>query len=272
MGSLVVVVLGFVVFAVAFGIVERICPAIPGVSIFRRDRRTDYTYWFVSLIGHRAIDKVAAVMALVPPALLLGFRGKDLVPQMVGWFHARSPFAHHPPALALLEALLLSDFFAYWMHRCFHGKRLWRFHAVHHSGKMLDWLAASRGHPVNEVMQRLAVLTPIVLCGFDVKVLAAATPVLVFWALFIHANVPWGFGPLRYVITTPLFHRWHHTSEDEGLDKNFAGLFPIYDLVFGTFYAPPGKQPTRFGVAGDGVPPGYLAQLTYPFRRAKGPG
>jgi sterol desaturase/sphingolipid hydroxylase (fatty acid hydroxylase superfamily) len=66
--------------------------------------------------------------------------------------------------------------------------------------------------------------------------------------------------------------RWHHTSEEEGLDKkNSAGLFPVYDLVFGTFYAPPGKPPIRFGVAGDGVPPGFWGQLAYPFRRARSP-
>jgi sterol desaturase/sphingolipid hydroxylase (fatty acid hydroxylase superfamily) len=69
------------------------------------------------------------------------------------------------------------------------------------------------------------------------------------------------------VIASPVFHRWHHTSEEEGLDKNFAGLFPFIDLAFGTFYMPEGRQPERFGIVRDDVPDGLVAQLAYPFRR-----
>ncbi|HET8578957.1 MAG TPA: sterol desaturase family protein, partial [Methylomirabilota bacterium] len=88
-----------------------------------------------------------------------------------------------------------------------------------------------------------------------------------FYAILLHANVPWTLGPLRYAIASPAFHRWHHTSEAEGRDKNFAGLFPLWDLLFGTFYMPRGRQPMQFGVAGDPVPEGLWAQLCYPFRR-----
>ncbi|HEY6843585.1 MAG TPA: sterol desaturase family protein, partial [Thermoanaerobaculia bacterium] len=143
---------------------------------------------------------------------------------------------------------------------------LWRFHAIHHSSESLDWLAAARVHPVNEALGRILQLVPMFLLGFDPRVVAAAVPLLTFYAVFLHANVPWDFGPLRYVIATPRFHRWHHTSESEGLDKNFAGLFPWIDVLFGTFYMPD-RQPQTFGVK-DSVPAGFLAQLAYPFRRS----
>jgi len=45
-----------------------------------------------------------------------------------------------------------------------------------------------------------------------------------------------------------------------------AGLFPVFDLLFGTFYMPPGEQPVDFGVRGDEVPETFLGQLVYPFR------
>ena len=77
----------------------------------------------------------------------------------------------------------------------------------------------------------------------------------------------WDFGPLRCLIASPAFHRWHHTSEDEGLDRNFAGLFPWMDLLFGTFYLPSGKQPSRFGVSGQNVPSTFVGQMLYPLRR-----
>jgi sterol desaturase/sphingolipid hydroxylase (fatty acid hydroxylase superfamily) len=66
------------------------------------------------------------------------------------------------------------------------------------------------------------------------------------------------------------FHRWHHTSEAEGLDKNFAGLFPFIDVAFGTFYLPSDRRAEKFGLAGESVPEGFVAQLLYPFRRASG--
>ena len=43
-------------------------------------------------------------------------------------------------------------------------------------------------------------------------------------------------GVLALVLASPAFHRRHHTTQAEGLDKNFAGLFPLFDLAFGTLY------------------------------------
>ena len=70
----------------------------------------------------------------------------------------------------------------------------------------------------------------------------------------LHANVNWSYGPLRYVVPSPMFHRWHHPTEAEGLETNFAGLFPVIDLAFGTFFMPAGRQPQRFGIMGRSVP------------------
>lgn len=58
-------------------------------------------------------------------------------------------------------------------------------------------------------------------------------------------------------------------SEDEGLDKNFAGLLPLWDLLFGTFYMREGRVPTRFGAIGDDVPEGFWKQLAWPFERSR---
>ena len=82
----------------------------------------------------------------------------------------------------------------------------------------------------------------------------------------VHANVGWSFGPLRHVVTSPAYHRWHHSAEPEARNKNFAGLFPFWDRLFGTLYMPKDRRPTRFGVAGDAPPAGFLPQLLYPLR------
>jgi sterol desaturase/sphingolipid hydroxylase (fatty acid hydroxylase superfamily) len=83
----------------------------------------------------------------------------------------------------------------------------------------------------------------------------------------VHANVRWDFGPLRYVIATPAFHRWHHSTEADALNKNFSGLFPVTDWLFGTLYMPKGVQPTRFGVNDLAVPKGFFGQLAFPLQR-----
>jgi sterol desaturase/sphingolipid hydroxylase (fatty acid hydroxylase superfamily) len=107
----------------------------------------------------------------------------------------------------------------------------------------------------------------LILLGFQPGTVAAYLPFLTFYAIFVHANVRWDFGPLRYVIATPAFHRWHHSAEHDAVNKNFAGLFPLTDWVFGTLYLPKGVQPSVFGVSDLKVPGGFFGQLTFPVRR-----
>jgi len=57
--------------------------------------------------------------------------------------------------------------------------------------------------------------------------------------------------------------------EIEGRGRNLAGLFPVIDLLFGTFHMPAGRQPVRFGIERDEVPDGIVAQLVHPFRRRR---
>ena len=83
----------------------------------------------------------------------------------------------------------------------------------------------------------------------------------------MHANVPWTFGPLRYAIASPAFHRWHHATEEEGLSRNFAGLFPFFDLVFGTFHMPRGAARGASAFRTATSPRGIWRQLRYPLER-----
>jgi sterol desaturase/sphingolipid hydroxylase (fatty acid hydroxylase superfamily) len=244
-------VISLAILAVIFSILERIAGSLPRKPILRRERLTDFTYWFFTPWVSKTVSTLAVFVVLT----MIG-------PSTTSWFETQ------PFLLQLAELLVLADLLGYAAHRLFHGATLWRFHAIHHSSEDLDWLAATRLHPVNEIGTRLMQIVPLYLLGFRGKPLAALVPVLTFYALFIHANLRWDFGPLRYVIASPVFHRWHHTSEEEGLDRNFAGMFPWIDALFGTLYMPRGVQPQRFGVTGERVPATLLAQLAYPFRRA----
>src|SRR5438046_1838793 len=82
------------------------------------------------------------------------------------------------------------------------------------------WRSAMRLLPGEDVVERLLGAIPLVALGIDAGVVARNVPGLALYAIALHANVRWTFGPLRYVIASPTVHRWHHTSEDAGLDKN----------------------------------------------------
>ena len=226
-------------------------------SVFRWERRVDFIYWFFTPFVSRAISAVAAGAVFLFLGAVTG-RGFGLP-----WFVSQ------PLPLQWIEVLIGGDLTAYWSHRLFHRQPLWRFHAIHHSSESLDWLAAARVHPLNEAISRVFQLIPLFFAGFDPRVVAAAVPFLTFYAIFLHANLRWDFGPLRSLIASPRFHRWHHTSDAEGLDKNFAGLFPWIDVFFGTFYMPAGREPLRFGLASQAIPTNFVGQLAYPFRSSK---
>src|SRR4029077_15225451 len=106
--------------------------------------------------------------------------------------------------------------------------------------------------------------------GVAPAVLLFLVPFQTMTALFVHANLNWTLGPLKYVLATPVFHRWHHTMPDEGGNSNFASTFAMWDLLFGTFHMPVGRLPARYGVDDPQFPAGFLKQLAYPFtgRRA----
>lgn len=92
---------------------------------------------------------------------------------------------------------MLGDLIGYWTHRLFHGRMLWRFHAVHHCSIEVDWLSSGRLHPVNDVASRAVALLLIALAGFPLTILAGYVPFLTVYAILLHANLPWTFGPLR---------------------------------------------------------------------------
>ncbi len=267
--TLLTMVAVLAVASVAFGVVEARWPGSRGQVRFREGWLTDVAWYFFSPIS-RFLASAAVILAVVGVAVLAGV---PLDGEAIRAFATRNTFiSAQPVALQSIELLFLLDLIGYWSHRAFHRQdTLWAYHSVHHSSNQLDWLSSVRVHPVNEIGTRIVQAVPLVLVGFNAKVIAAYVPLLTVYAIFLHANVPWSYGPLRYVIASPVFHRWHHTSEEEGLDRNFSGMFPLFDVVFGTLYLPKARLPKEFGVLGEDVPSGLIPQLLYPFRRRRVP-
>jgi len=241
-------------FCAAFLLLTRFCPCNPGRNWWndRRAAFTDIVYWLVMPL----VGQLGRVLMLVIGVAILYGDGPPPEFALRTW----------PIWCQCLAILLLQDVMMYWIHRIFHTKPLWNFHAVHHSSETLDWTGAVRFHPVNSLAEFAFADAVILLMGFSPIALVVLGPINLIYSVMVHANLNWTFGPLRYVFASPVFHRWHHTTEEEGLDRNFAPTFPFLDLMFGTFFMPE-RRPEIYGTNSGPLPASFLGQIFYPFRK-----
>jgi sterol desaturase/sphingolipid hydroxylase (fatty acid hydroxylase superfamily) len=237
----------------AFSLLAWLAPCNPGM-VWWKDLRgfvTDLIYWFFMPFVFR-FGRTAMLLAGV--VVLYGGNEPGFLPvkQVPIWQQC-------------VAILIVQDVLLYWIHRAFHTRRAWQFHAVHHSPTTLDWMSMTRFHPVNSLLEFAVADVVVVLLGFSPAAVLALSPFNTIYSAMVHANLNWTFGPFRYVFASPVFHRWHHTTREAGLDKNFAATFPILDVIFGTYYMPAGELPSEFGSGEADFPVGFWGQLIHPF-------
>ncbi len=236
-----------------FIFIEKLFALRKNQPVFRAEWQTDFHHF---IVNHMVVGFVLLATNLLVHKLF-GWAAKDGIRF---WVQDLNFF------VALFLIVLVADLVQYWTHRAYHEvPLLWRLHAVHHSAKHMDWLAGSRQHIVELLITRTLVLAPIYVLGFSKEVIDAYIVIVGFQAVFNHANVSVRLGPLRYLIVTPNFHHWHHSQDDEAIDRNYAAHFAFLDHLFGTAVQSDRKWPDRYGVQGDYVPDGFLRQLAFPF-------
>ena len=140
--------------------------------------------------------------------------------------NGHGPLAALPLVVQMLIFLVGEDVITYWTHRLFHGGRLWKYHAVHYSSEELEWISAARFHPINLFFGAVIADVVLLIAGISPSVFVVLGPVTIAHSAFVHANLDWTFGPFKYVIATPVFHRWHHTAAERGGEKNFRRDLP----------------------------------------------
>jgi sterol desaturase/sphingolipid hydroxylase (fatty acid hydroxylase superfamily) len=221
--------------------------------VFRPEWQTDLHHF---IVNHMVVGFIMLATNLLVHKLF-GWAAKDGIQ---GWVQSL-PFI---PAVLLI--ILVADLVQYWTHRAYHEiPLLWRLHAVHHSAKSMDWLAGSRQHILELIITRTMVLAPIFILGFSKDVIDTYIVIVGFQAVFNHANVSVRLGPLRYLIVTPNFHHWHHSQDQEALDRNYAAHYAFLDYLFGTAVKSDKLWPEKYGVLGDYMPDGFFKQLKFPF-------
>jgi sterol desaturase/sphingolipid hydroxylase (fatty acid hydroxylase superfamily) len=175
--------------------------------------------------------------------------------------------------LQVLLFVVTHDLYIYWFHRWQHvSPRLWRLHEAHHSSREIDWIAGSRSHALEIVINQTIEVAAMVLLGASTDVMLCKGAISVVSGMWIHANVDLralGLRPtwLRYVINGPTMHRWHHAIDFVPPGRNYATKLAFWDHLFGTASVPDHK-PAGYGLT-DPFPPGFLAQQAHAFRRER---
>ena len=237
--------------------VERLFARNKEQIVFRDEWREDLFYYLVSSL----MVQVLTFLTLAPSNFIA--HAQDI--------SAIRAFARELPWIVqLLLIMLLTDFAQYWLHRAFHRvPALWRFHAVHHSAKSMDWIAGARMHFLEIIILRAFTATPMLVIGFHESAIQAYVLLLYVYSTFIHANVGASYGFVEKIFVVPRFHHWHHGIDKEAIDVNFAIHFPFLDRLFGTHHLPGKTWPSGYGVGGHPVPDGYWNQFMYPLKPAR---
>jgi len=234
---------------------ERLAPYRKGLPFFREG------FW-VDLVWYTLIQsyflKILIFDYIIAP-----------IQQHFDW--SRWQFVSHwPVAVQVLFFLVMHDLYIYLFHRLQHSsKLLWRTHEAHHSGKEVDFLAGSRSHVLEIIINQTIEFAPIIILGADPVVIPIKAMLDAIFGMFIHANIKVKLGVFKYIFNSPELHLWHHANYQEVFHANFSTKFAFWDYLFGTVYNPghaPGNLPEHWGLGYD-FPKDYFLQHAFSVKR-----
>ena len=161
-----------------------------------------------------------------------------------------------------LAVLVAGDFMEWFVHNALHRVPwLWRFHRVHHSIVVMDWIGNFRFHWGESLLYNSIKHLPMALLGADASVVLLAAVTSTGIGHLNHSNLNISWGPVRYLLNSPRMHIWHHEKGLRGgAGVNFAVVFSLWDWVFRTAYMPRVApiEPAALGFRGQDRAPGSL--------------
>lgn len=136
----------------------------------------------------------------------------------------------------ILACILLADIAYYWEHRMTHRVGIgWATHTVHHSSPYFNISVAYRFGPLDSLFPFFFHL-PLAMLGFNPVLIFLSESLVLLYQTLLHTEVVKKLPkPIEAVLNTPSHHRVHHGSNKQYHDKNYAGIFIIWDRMFGTF-------------------------------------
>jgi sterol desaturase/sphingolipid hydroxylase (fatty acid hydroxylase superfamily) len=207
-------------------------------------------------VGHRqdALYLVLYVAVAVPAVTLIGSGAATVLQHLSGGFTLH-PFAGLPRWALVAVVLVLIDL-ANWTSHLYNHRldAFWRYHALHHSQEEMSILTSFRAHPLVHTSFQLTAV-PLIVLGTGGTVPASVLIGYVLVSTMPHANVNWGFGPLRYVVVSPAYHRLHHDRHDRR-GVNLGTVLVLWDVLAGLAVFPDARrtEPVATGLAGRPLP------------------
>ncbi len=162
--------------------------------------------------------------------------------------------------------LFADDLTYYWFHRLNHEVRLfWAGHVQHHSSVYLNYGTALR-QGIGERIHKYFFWIWIALLGFDPVMIFIMTSVNLIYQYWTHTELVRKLPkPIEFIFNTASHHRVHHASQPRYLDRNHAGIFIIWDRIFGTFSEEKDFDPPEYGLTKniDSYNPAYVITHEY---------
>ncbi|WP_246667783.1 sterol desaturase family protein [Bradyrhizobium macuxiense] len=198
----------------------------PIADIPRSEFRDDWLAVIVSVGLENMLAPVAAICAATIVAHT-GFGWIELPTEGYWWY------------ASLAFVVVAVDLYKYAFHRLQHAiPILWSMHSFHHSANAVTFITGGRHYWLERVLSDA--FLPIIVILFRVPAdMALAVGVVIFIPdTCSHLNVRMPFGRFATWINNPQWHRIHHSARLEHRDKNFAAVFPFWDILFGTAWVP----------------------------------
>ncbi len=150
--------------------------------------------------------------------------------------------------LAWVAALLLYDFSHYWYHRFSHEiPVLWGSHVVHHSSEYFNLSTALR-QPATAALFTWIFHLPMAVLGVPPIMYLIVGLVDLLYQYWVHTELVGRLGVLDRILVTPSNHRVHHGQNDYCIDRNYGGIFVLWDRMFGTFVDERDGEKIAYGI------------------------
>lgn len=248
-----------IIFGVIFTLIERLKPAEKNTGIFKNDMRNEVLLALVNLFFFAPL---MAIIALI-------FINVTLEPLITEQLFSKQ-IQSLPIMVQVIFGAILLDFSTYWRHRFTHFY-MWSYHSVHHSATQITWITGFRLHPIDIFVATMLDSTVLYIFGFTGIGFVGAIIIIKMMNYITHMNYDLKFDkPLRYIFSSPHYHRWHHATVASAYNKNFCGAFPFIDLMFGSYYHPE-ELPSGMGLSlaeqKNFPEQSFIGWLTYPFKR-----
>jgi len=199
--------------------------------VYRRERAADGE---TKLAGFTTKDSLASLsmglgfLAINAALALLPFAG-------LAWLYQFRLFDIHPVWWSWLLLLFAEDFCYYWFHRLHHEVRaLWAAHVNHHSSTHYNLTTALR-QSWTTPFTGFIFWAPLPLLGFPVEMILIQKSISLLYQYWLHTELIGNLGWFEVIFNTPSHHRVHHGRNPLYLDRNHAGIFILWDKMFGTF-------------------------------------